>query len=123
MPTAKKRQKVTAAPQLASAEAQLVSDGVLDIDEAAEVIPFNYAITAYGADPQVDGLIKRLMSGDISIPRFRIPSSGEDSVRFQREYVWSKLQADRFIESLLLGLPVPGSARRAECCDSRCLKV
>lgn len=29
----------------------LVVDGVLDIDEAAEVIPFNYAITAYGADP------------------------------------------------------------------------
>src|SRR5437899_393699 len=84
----------------------LVVDGVLDIDETAEVIPFNYAITAYGADPQVDGLIKRITEGDIFIPRFSLPGSG--GVRFQREYVWKKQQADRFIESILLGLPVPG---------------
>src|ERR1043166_3217358 len=87
----------------------LVIDGVLDVDEAAEVIPFNYAVTALGADPQGDGLVKRLREADIFIPLFSL--SGETAggaVRFQREYVWKKLQADRFIESLLLGLPVPG---------------
>src|SRR5437660_9639075 len=84
----------------------LIVDGVLDIDETAEVIPFNYAITAYGADPQVDGLIKRMKEGDIFIPRFSLAAAA--TPRFQREYVWNKPQADRFIESLLLGLPVPG---------------
>ena len=84
-------------------------DGVLDVDEAAEVIPFNYAITAYGADPQVDGLVKRMKEGDIFVPLFSLSAMEADvPVRFQREYVWKKQQADRFVESLLLGLPVPG---------------
>ena len=87
----------------------LVVDGVLDVDEATEVIPFNYEITAYGADPQVDGLLKRIKEGDIFIPLFSLPGDPTAAtVRFQREYVWKKQQADRFIESLLLGLPVPG---------------
>jgi hypothetical protein len=81
----------------------------LDIDEASEVIPFNYTITAYGADPQVDGLVRRLKEGDIFVPLFSLAKDHADvQVRFQREYVWKKQQADRFIESLLLGLPVPG---------------
>jgi hypothetical protein len=88
---------------------ELIVDGVLDVDEASEVIPFNYAITAYGADPQVDGLVKRLKEGDIFIPLFSLSEQSTNiPVRFQREYVWKKQQADRFIESLLLGLPVPG---------------
>lgn len=58
--------------------------------------PFKYAITSYGADYPVDGLVKRMAAGDIFIPSF------------QRGYVWSLPQASRFIESLLLGLPVPG---------------
>jgi len=87
----------------------VVIDGVLDVDQAREVIPFSYAITAYGADPQADGLIKRMKEGDIFIPLFSLPESeAAGAPRFQREYVWKKQQADRFIESLLLGLPVPG---------------
>ena len=87
----------------------IVLDGVLDLDEAGEVVPFTYSITAYGADYPVDGLIKRLQSGDISVPRFSEPlSAAGPRVRFQREFVWKKQQSDRFIESLLLGLPVPG---------------
>lgn len=84
-------------------------EDVLDIDEAAEVIPFNYTVTAYGADYPVDGLIKRISAGDILVPLFSRAAQEQHSVvGFQREYVWTKLQADRFIESLLLGLPVPG---------------
>ena len=52
-----------------------------------------YAITSYGADYPVDGLVKRLDRGDIYVPEF------------QRKFVWTHAQASRFIESLLLGLP------------------
>jgi hypothetical protein len=58
-------------------------------------LPF-YSITSYGADYPVDGLVKRLAAGSIIIPEF------------QRGYVWNLNQASRFVESLLLGLPVPG---------------
>lgn len=55
-----------------------------------------YRITTYGADFLVDGLVSRFGSGDIYVPDF------------QRSFVWSRPQASRFIESLLLGLPTPG---------------
>jgi hypothetical protein len=58
--------------------------------------PVRYSITSYGADPDVDGLVKRLRRKEIFVPPF------------QREYIWSLKEASRFIESLLLGLPVPG---------------
>lgn len=80
-----------------------------DLDEAAEVIPFTYSITAYGADYPVDSLIKRIAAKDIIVPVFgRQPTADSSIVGFQREYVWPRPKADRFIESLLLGLPVPG---------------
>jgi hypothetical protein len=61
-----------------------------------ELAPFKYSITSYGADYPIDGLVKRLKTGSIHIPTF------------QRGYVWKVTDASRFIESLLLGLPVPG---------------
>jgi len=66
------------------------------VEEAEEIIPFQYSITAYGADYPVDGLVKRISDGSIFIPPF------------QREYIWDRKRASRFVESLLLGLPVPG---------------
>lgn len=57
---------------------------------------FRYSITSYGADYTVDRLVNRLNSGKIVIPDF------------QRKYVWNIKEASRFIESLILGLPVPG---------------
>lgn len=67
------------------------------IDESEEeVIDFTYSITSYGADYPVDSLIKRMTNNSIVIPGF------------QRKFVWSITQASRFMESLLLGLPVPG---------------
>jgi hypothetical protein len=80
-----------------------------DLDEAAEVIPFTYSITSYGADYPVDSLVKRIEAKDIVVPTFGTqPTKDNRIVGFQREYVWPKPKADRFIESLLLGLPVPG---------------
>jgi hypothetical protein len=69
------------------------------LDDAADdesSAPQTYNISSYGADFDVDGLVKRLKRGDIFIPPF------------QRDYVWNLSEASRFIESLLLGLPVPG---------------
>lgn len=60
------------------------------------VIPYRYAVTSYGADYPVDALVKRINQGSIYVPDF------------QRDYVWKIPQASKFIESLLLGLPVPG---------------
>src|SRR5690348_10760279 len=81
-----------------------------DLDEALEVIPFTYSITSYGADYPVDSIVKRMKAKDIVVPQFDWDESDERSeiVGFQREYVWKRPKADRFIESLLLGLPVPG---------------
>lgn len=79
-----------------------------DLDELSEVLPTAFSITSYGADYPVDGLVKRVSEGDIVIPSFNMePEAGQTTVGFQRQFVWKKLQADRFIESLLLGLPVP----------------
>lgn len=59
------------------------------------IAPVRYGITSFGVDFDVEGLNRRISRGDIVIPRF------------QRSYVWTLRQASRFIESLLLGLPVP----------------
>src|ERR1039457_1195342 len=80
-----------------------------DLDEALEVIPYTYSITAYGADYPVDSIVKRMEAKDILVPRFSWePDANSEIIGFQREYVWPRPKADRFIESLLLGLPVPG---------------
>ncbi|MBU4000643.1 DUF262 domain-containing protein [Patescibacteria group bacterium] len=79
------------------------------LDEADESIPYVYSITSYGADYPVDSLVKRIQKEDIVVPTFRWNSEEETTVvGFQREYVWNQAKADKFIESLLLGLPVPG---------------
>lgn len=80
-----------------------------DLDELNEILPTTYSITAYGADYPVDGLVKRVDQGDIVVPLFSLePEAGQSTVGFQREFVWTKPQADKFVESLLMGLPVPG---------------
>jgi hypothetical protein len=86
-----------------------VEEEVEDLDELNEVLPTNFSITSYGADYPVDGLVKRVAQSDIVVPVFSLePEAGQSTVGFQRDFVWKKPQADRFIESLLLGLPVPG---------------
>ncbi len=82
--------------------------GVYDVNPDQEVIPSSYEITSYGADFLVDGLVTRMSNGDIVIPTFDPETSPESEMAaFQRGFVWKKPQIDRFIESLLLGLPVP----------------
>lgn len=61
-----------------------------------EHIEFRYEITSYGADYPVDSLVRRIKNQAILVPPF------------QRRFVWSLEEASKFIESLILGLPVPG---------------
>src|SRR5579862_5075480 len=86
------------------------AEGYEDVNERDEVAPLHYGITSYGADFLVDGLVKRMENGDIVVPTFDPDVSDTElgMVGFQRDFVWSKPQSDRFIESLLLGFPVPG---------------
>lgn len=82
---------------------------IQDVDESRDSVPIRGALSSYGADYPVDGLVSRLTSGDIVIPTFDPQSEAEIQTEgFQRGFVWKKKQCDRFVESLLLGFPVPG---------------
>ncbi len=70
---------------------------IIDVNEEEDYgTPTIYDISSYGVDYDVEGLVKKLKRGDIFIPPF------------QRDYVWNQVEASRLVESLLLGLPVPG---------------
>lgn len=88
---------------MSTAVAAINDDTKLDIDPVVDdaegddsSVPQTYNISSYGADYDVDGLVKRMRNSHIFIPPF------------QRDYVWTIKEASRLIESLLLGLPVPG---------------
>lgn len=77
------------------------NDGIIpkpeiDDDAVEENDSIYFSISSFGADYTVDGLIKRLEKNQIVVPKF------------QRRYVWDVKKASRFIESLIIGLPVPG---------------
>lgn len=81
---------------LAKEKDDIEVDDNLTAGQADEEVGFKYAITSYGADYDVEGLVQRLRRKDVVVPPF------------QRNYVWNLVDASRFVESLLLGLPVPG---------------
>src|SRR5258708_26821747 len=72
-------------------EADVDDESLLESPSSA-----SFSITSYGADYTVDTLIARLKTEAFYVPTF------------QRRFVWSQRHASRFIESLLMGLPVPG---------------
>ena len=61
-----------------------------------------------GQDFDVVGLIRRLQNEDILIPSFGHEDTRIDAAGFQRGFVWNRPQMDKFIESILLGYPIPG---------------
>ena len=71
-----------------------------DIDDESDkddsTSPARYDIISHGVDFDVAGIVRRLNQEDILIPDW------------QRSYVWNIRMASSFVESLLLGLPVPG---------------
>ena len=74
-------------------EELLVEETELSDDE--EVQDVRYDIMPYPADYTLKGLYDKWQSEQLLIPDF------------QRNYIWTQPQASRFIESFLLGLPVP----------------
>jgi len=81
---------------------------LFDIDPDTEIVATTYDITSYGADYDVEGLVRRMRKHDIVVPSFDPANPGIDVGAFQRGFVWRPSQMSRFVESLLLGLPVPG---------------
>ncbi len=71
-------------------ETEVENTASSEIDE-----PSRFEVSSYGWDSDVEGLVKRMNRGDIKLPGF------------QRGFVWSPTEQSRFIESLILGLPVP----------------
>ncbi|MEC5180523.1 DUF262 domain-containing protein [Arthrobacter sp. CG_A4] len=62
----------------------------------------------FGADFDVAGLVRRLDDNDILVPRFDPDESDDLTIEgFQRQRVWTTPRMEKFIESLLLGWPVP----------------
>lgn len=83
-----------------NAEEDIVDDTKIQDDADADSEgepegPHRFDISSYGWDVDVEGLVKRMNRGDIYVPGF------------QRGFVWSGTEKSRFIESLILGLPVP----------------
>jgi hypothetical protein len=71
-------------------------NNVTDEAEGEDHLTSPFTISSYGADYTVDSLVKRMDNKSFFVPPF------------QRSLVWNVKQASRFIESLLMGLPVPG---------------
>jgi uncharacterized protein with ParB-like and HNH nuclease domain len=69
-----------------------------------------YNITSWGADLSFRELVQMYDEGDLLKPEL------------QRKYVWDKPEASRFVDSILLGLPVP-SVFLAKKADSKMLIV
>ena len=77
-------------------DSESVSYDIIDEERNEELSNDDlFNISSWGADPSVRELITQYSEGDIEKPEL------------QRKYVWNKKVASRFIESLLLGLPVP----------------
>ncbi|WP_407688242.1 DUF262 domain-containing protein [Mycobacterium sp. HUMS_1102779] len=95
------------APAITDADAvDLYEDEKAELFEAEK--DSGYPISYSGTDFDAEGLVRRLDRGDIIVPNFGYAEDAIDVSPFQRGFVWTRPQMDRFIESLLLGYPIPG---------------
>ena len=97
----------SAVPIPAEAEESALLDEA-DYSEIDEPSPASQSIAYSGTDFDVEGLVRRLDRGDILVPTFGHSDPTVEAAGFQRAFVWRRAQMDKFIESLLLGFPVPG---------------
>ncbi|MGP5090709.1 DUF262 domain-containing protein [Brachybacterium tyrofermentans] len=79
-----------------------------EYSDLTEAEPTPTKVTFSTQDYSVDSLVSRMNSGAMIIPEFGGNDERVNIAGFQRGFVWSKAQMDRFIESLLLGYPIPG---------------
>jgi hypothetical protein len=73
-----------------------------------EAEPASQPVTYSGQDFDVEGLVRRMNKNDILVPTFGHDDDRIITAGFQRSFVWTRPQMDKFIESLLLGYPIPG---------------
>lgn len=78
---------------MAESESKIVAS--IKGEEASYCDDALYNITSFGADLTFRELVSMYQDGDLEKPEL------------QRKYVWNRLEASRFIDSVLLGLPVP----------------
>ncbi len=98
-----------AAGRSVAATSELDEDVIIDIDPEEDPDSLVHEINSYGADFDVRGMVERLRNGEIVIPRFQPESESQYGVRgFQRSFIWPPSMRGKFIESILMGLPVPG---------------
>nr|WP_255525369.1 DUF262 domain-containing protein [Mycolicibacterium sp. BK634] len=81
-----------------------------DVDETDAVAPSASPVVYFGTEFDVHGLVRRYNQRAIVVPTFDPEEVLPDpkAEPFQRGRVWRRPQQDRFLESLLLGFPVPG---------------
>ncbi len=79
-----------------------------DLAELQDPDPKPRKVSYNGTDFDVEGLVRRLVRDDIVIPSFGLTDETIETAGFQRSFVWKRPQMERFIESLLLGYPIPG---------------
>ncbi|MCT1394389.1 MULTISPECIES: DUF262 domain-containing protein [Microbacterium] len=93
-----------------NADDLVVVDDVMDVDESESVARNTAQLTYFGTEFDVHGLVRRFNNEAIIVPAFdpQVELPDPNVQGFQRRRVWSRNQMDRFIESLLLGFPVPG---------------
>jgi hypothetical protein len=86
----------------------VVVDDDTEADDLALYETSPSSLPYFGADFDVAGLVRRLNDDDILIPRFDPDESDDLTIEgFQRQRVWTTPRMEKFIESLLLGWPVP----------------
>lgn len=89
---------MTNSTQLASQTDDDLDEEVIEDESEKDDSPprATYEIISFGIDFDVLGLVRRLDEGDVTVPDW------------QRRFIWNINNASSFVESLLLGLPVPG---------------
>lgn len=92
-----------------------------ELDDLTENESAPVAVTYSTQDFDVSGLVARLEKKSLLIPSFGTDDERITTAGFQRGFVWNKAQMDRFIESLLLGYPVPGIFFVKQTTDNRML--
>lgn len=101
-----------------------LTESVLTEEEAedlTEAEPSAVQVVYSGQDFDVHGLVRRLNDEHVLIPSYGVEDPRIVTAGFQRSFVWTKPQMDRFIESILLGFPIPGIFLVKQLTDNRYL--
>lgn len=94
-------ERAPAPPPAAEAGAVTASEDERE-DDGDQVLTVETHILQYAGNPSIPDLVREMENGDLVIPKSR------------RTLRWSRARASRWIESLILGLPVPAVVVFAE---------